>query len=135
MATPPDPSAAAPPTPPEVKDFLDRLSDHWFAPTAHAWHWSRRFIFTLTGSLTFFFFWFLYVAPYGLASETYDSTDFLFFLLVFAIPGSLWFAGIAAWKDLGYGPVRLYLTGFLLPYFVWNLILFMLGRTRPELGI
>ncbi len=135
MAPPTNPALPDSPTPPGFNDILGRILDHWFGPTAHQWHWSRRFIFTLAGSATFFFFWFLYVAPYAFTSGTYDPEALLFFLLVFALPGALWFAGIVAWKDLSYGPVRLYLTGFLLPYFVWNLIIFMLNRTRPELGI
>ena len=48
------------------------------------------------------------------------------------VPGTIWFAAITAWRKLDSGPVRLYLNGFLLPYFVWTLIAFMLGRPVPE---
>ena len=34
---------------------------------------------------------------------------------------SMWFAWLVSWQDMQYGPIRLYPSGFLLPYFVWFL--------------
>ena len=111
-----------------------RILDHWFAPTANEWHWALRFAFTLAGSTTFFFAWFVYIGPLAFRATPDRVTDFYIFLAAIAVPGALWFAGITAWKNLSYGPVRLYLGGFLLLYFVWTLISLMLARTRPEIG-
>lgn len=135
MAPSSGPPNSGPPTPTSFSDVLLRIMDHWFAPTAHDWHWTRRLAFTAAGSATFFFAWFIFLAPYGVILQQQQRETFYLVILGFAVPGTLWFAGLTAWKDLNYGPARLYLSGFLLPYFVWTLISFMLTRTRPELGI
>ena len=114
-------------------DILHRLLDHWFGPTAHGWRWYKRSAFTLAGSATFFLMWSVHiVGSTGVASvPELRATAFLFFIVV-GVLGSIWFAGITAWKDLSYGPVRLYLSGFLLPYLVWSPIVFMLNRELPR---
>ena len=127
-----DSSPEPPPPSSETSSLFHRVLDHWFAPTANEWPWWRRFIFTFLGSATFILTWLLYV----LAADTKDSPDasqaVTLFMTAVALPYTLFFAGITAWKDLSYGPVRLYLSGFLLPYFVWTLIWFMLTRPQPE---
>ena len=55
---------------------------------------------------------------------------------VYFVAFSAWFAWLVCWKDLKYGPVRLYLSGFFLPYFVWLLIdkLFQFGQPIGDGG-
>ena len=124
----------ATPKPSSLAAVFLRIIDHWFGPTADKWHWSLRFAFTFAGSATFFFAWFVYIGPYAFQGTPDKALDFYLFIGVIAIPGAIWFAGITAWKDLSYGPVRLYISGFLLPYFVWTLISFMVSRPRLEFG-
>ena len=114
-------------------NLASRILDHWFAATPKPWPWWKRATFTLIGSATFFLTWLLYIISSGITDSPDAAEAVRAFMAVVAIPGSLWFAGITAWKDLGYGPVRLYIAGFLLPYFVWTLIWIMLARPHPEI--
>ena len=109
-----------------------RIIDHWFAPRAKGWHWFKRGSFTFAGGMTFFVFWSAYIvgATEGLKSPDIESVSWSF--LGISVVGSLWFAGLTAWKDLSYGPARLFLSGFLLPYLVWTLVAIMYGRQFPE---
>ena len=113
--------------------LIHRIVDHWFAPRAKTWSWWKRCLFTFSGGITFFVFWSAYIVG---ATEGFASSDIelvsLTFLGVSAI-GSCWFASLTAWKDLSYGPVRLFLSGFMLPYFVWTLIAIMYERPFPDL--
>ena len=114
-----------------ISDLVHRVVDHWFAPKAKDWTW-ERFAFTLAGSFTFFLFWTAHIVG---STAGFDSLEFNWVAVIFlglSIVGSLWFAGITAWKDLSYGPVRLFLSGFLLPYFVWTLVTFMFARPIPD---
>lgn len=116
-----------------ISDLAHRIVDHWFAPRAKGWTWRRRFSFTFAGSITFFLFWTIYVVGY---TQGFDSLEFNLLtaiFLVLSIVGAPWFAGITAWKDSSYGPVRLFLSGFLLPYFVWTLVAIMNARPIPDL--
>ena len=93
---------------------------------------AQEISFTLAGSFTFFLFWTAYVVG---STEGLDSIEFNLVVAIFlglSIVGSPWFAGITAWKDSRYGPVRLFLSGFLLPYFVWTLVAVMYARPIPE---
>ena len=109
-----------------------RIVEHWFTPRTKGWRWKRIF-FTLSGCITFFLFWTGYIVG---ATGGFGSPDIEFLSLSFltiSITGALWFTGLSAWKDLNYGPVRLFLSGFLLPYFVWTLVAIMYARPFPEL--
>lgn len=118
-----------------VAKVFNRVLDHWFGPTACEWHWSRRFAFTLAGSITFFLAWSVHIyGVTGVASVPDLRIAATLFLVVSTAVGATWFAGLTAWKDLSYGPVRLYLSGFLLPYLVWSLIVIMFNRELPELA-
>ena len=113
-------------------EILDRLLDHWFGPTAHEWGWRRRFVFALAGSATFFLTWSVHiVGSTGVASVPDLSSATYLIITVVGVLGAVWFAGLTAWKDLSYGPVRLYFSGFLLPYLIWSLVVFMLNRELP----
>ena len=115
-----------------ISGLAHRIVDHWFSPRARGWTWRRRFSFTLAGSMTFFLFWTVYVVG---STEGFDAIEFNLVIATFlglSVVGSPWFAGITAWKDLSYGPVRLFLSGFLLPYFVWTLVAIMNARPFPD---
>ena len=115
-----------------ISDLAHRIVDHWFAPKARGWGWRRRFPFTFAGSMTFFLFWTGYVVG---STGGFDAIEFNLVIAIFlglSVVGSPWFAGITAWKDLSYGPVRLFLSGFLLPYFVWTLVAIMYARPIPD---
>ena len=112
-----------------------RILDHWFAPTAKRWGRLKRFSFTFVGSVTFFLAWGVYVSFVLGTPTTPDLSDVNVLLGLVGVPGSIWFAGLTAWKDFGYGPIRLYLSGFLLPYFIWTLIALMLARPTPEIAL
>ena len=112
-------------------EILRRILDHWFGPTAHEWPWYRRFVFALAGSATFVLAWSVHVVgSTGLASVPDLAATFPIIAVV-GVLGAVWFAGLVAWKNLNYGPIRLYLGGFLLPYLVWSLVVFMLQRELP----
>ena len=115
-----------------IFDLAHRFVDHWFAPRARGWTWRKRFLFTLAGSITFFLFWTGYVvgSTAGLHSFEFNLVTVTF--LGLSVVGSPWFAGITAWKDQSYGPVRLFLSGFLLPYLVWTLVAIMYDRPVPD---
>ena len=102
-------------------------------PRAAGWKGPRRFLFTLAGSITFFLFWTAYVigSTKGFYSLEFNLVTATFLGLSFV--GPLWFAGITAWKVQSYGPVRLFLSGFLLPYLLWTLVAIMFARPVPDL--
>ena len=113
-------------------EVAHRVVEHWFAPRTRGWLW-RRIFFTLSGCITFFLFWAGYIVG---ATGGFDSPDIEFLswiFLIISLIGALWFTGLSAWKDLSYGPIRLFLSGFLLPYFVWTLIAIMYARPFPDL--
>lgn len=115
-----------------VSDLAHRVVAHWFGPMVKIWAWYKRFCFTLVGSITFFLFWTAYVAGSGVFDSPEEFNLVTVIFLVISIVGPLWFAGITAWKNLSYGPVRLFLSGFLLPYFVWTLVAIMYARPIPD---
>ncbi len=129
-----DIATTAPAKPPSFADVLLRIIDHWFGPKADKWHWFRRFVFAFSGSATFFLTWFVYIDIVGGFSSTPDKYPERILIVIISVLFALWFAGITAWKDLSYGPIRLYLSGFLLPYLVWTLIQFMMLRPFLESG-
>lgn len=133
MSSNSQPATSCPSRSRRAAEILHRMLDHWFGPTAQKWRWYKRFPFALAGSATFFLAWPVHILSWTgiLSVPDLRTATFLFFVLV-GVLGATWFAGITAWKDLSYGPVRLYLSGFLLPYFVWSLIAFMLTRKLPE---
>lgn len=101
-----------------------RLADQWFGPAAHGWSFPKRFLCAGVGSATFFLALFL-----GRITPDYSRllTDPLYLLsnlpvYFVVITFSAWFAWLVSWKDMQYGPIRLYLYGFLLPYFIARLV-------------
>ena len=132
------PAAPAPPSVQKWATFAEvtrRILDHWFAPTARRWGWLKRFSFAFVGSVTFFLAWGVYISSVLDIWTTPDLADVGRLLGFVGVFGSLWFAGLTVWKDFGYGPIRLYLSGFLLPYFVWTLMAIMLARPNPGIAL
>ena len=129
-------SATAPPDKAtRESEILRRLIDHWFGPRAYGWGVYRRLVFALAGGATFFLAWSVHIVGstgVALVPDLFAAT--LLIMTVVGVLGAVWFAGLTAWKDLNYGPVRLYLSGFLLPYLVWSLVVFMLNRELPGLA-
>ena len=115
-----------------LSDLIQRLTNQWFGPTAEGWSRTKRFAYAFVGSLTFFLGWLIAIATPDvkklILDPLYQATilsTHLYFVVLCA-----WFAWLVCWKDLKYGPVRLYLSGFFLPYIVWLLIdrLFPFGQ-------
>lgn len=123
------PAVLSAPSPAQVfvADFFRRLTAHWFGPTAPHWGRVMQWLITLTGSLTFFIFMavLLYTTePTWFKAYLADPVMFapapvLSMIIIFL---SFFFAWLASWGRRSPGPVRLYLGGFLLPYFVWTLL-------------
>ncbi len=129
------PAASASPSTQKWTTFAEitrRILNHWFAPTARRWGWQKRFSLAFVGSVSFFLAWGGYVISVLGAWDTPEVVHDVGGLLVLVGAfGSFWFAGLTAWKDFGHGPIRLYLSGFLLPYFVWTLMAIMFARPNP----
>lgn len=101
---------------------IDSLIESWFNQTAPGWSRKKRFFYALTGSSTF---------AIGILSavtiqrsiffESDLRVDWVVMLItgIVLLPGSLWFAWLVSWKDMKYGPIRLYLAGLSLPTTVW----------------
>ena len=114
-----------------ISDLAHRFVDHWFAPVDKNWKWYSRFPFTLAGSTTFFVFWVVYVL---VVAKAVDYLEFNFvpaIILGLSVVGPLWFSVITTWADMRHGPIRLFLSGFLLPYFIWTLVTFMYEQEVP----
>ena len=105
--------------------FVEQIGQFITQPRVEGWNFWQRFGCAFPGALTFF-------AAFH-AFELLDHIKALAFdkelraavesSILWGIGGaSVWFAWLVALKDNGYGPVRLYLAGFLLPTLVWSII-------------
>ena len=101
-----------------------RVTSHWFGPDTHGWGFGKRFATAFVGSISFFLAWL-----FALVSS--DTSKFIrdpFYQVVilsshiYIVLFAGWFAWLASCRDQKYGPARLYLAGFLLPYFIWWLV-------------
>lgn len=105
-------------------DVIRRLANQWFGPAVHGWSPLERFLCALAGSFTFFLAWSFFSIPRNiqrlLIDPLYLSTAVPFLTILFIY--CVLFAWLVSARDMQYGPIRLYLSGFLLPYFVWWLI-------------
>ena len=111
-------------------DLAHRIVDRWFAPAHKNWKWYRRFLFTISGSITFFLFWGMYVNQ-GFEYLEFNLNSAIF--LGILVAGPPWFAGITAWANFRSGPVGFFLSGFLLPYFIWTLVAYMHAKEVPPI--
>ena len=108
--------------------LVARVENQWFGPRASHWGDLTRCCVALAGSGTFVGVWYAYVildprSRYEWLRNIASGEDVIpgvQYIVISAI--ALWFAWLASWKTRGYGPIRLYFGGFLLPYLVWILI-------------
>ena len=121
--------------------FIDSVNESWFGEDFHRWprkrrfcrYWPQlvRFAFAFSGSLTsclaFFIYNFDVTSIDRQSDEIFLSTSDLF--LLFAGPISLWFAFLVSYGNRKSGPTRLYLSGLLLPVFVWTVVNFAFVKT------
>ena len=108
-------------------DFLRRLANQWFGPAAPRWGKVRQFLVALTGSGTFFAMLAVFVLLEDLVwFKTILVEPELFAPAYILVPSIIalsgFFAWITSWGRQKPGPVRLYLSGFLLPYLIWTLL-------------
>lgn len=111
-------------------EIANRFVDHWFGDSQKVCGWrKKRFVFSFAGSATFFLTWAVYIVG---STGIWTVPDWRVAIVWLFVGGGFaltsWFASLIAWKDLSYGPVRLYLAGFSLPYFIWTLIALMYAR-------
>ena len=118
-------------------EMMRRIMDHWTGPVAIEWSLRRRFYIASSGSLTFWSLWTGKSVVEIMSKLQIDlllADSFRVDLLAVAFAAA-WVLGLPAlhgilvsWIDQQHGPIRLYLSGFLLSYFIW----FLLSQT-PEL--
>ena len=105
-------------------DLVRRVTSHWFGSDPHGWGPAKRFATAFVGSLSFFIVWlFAAISPdirRLILDLQYQTAVLLSQVYVLLIVG--WFAWLVSCRDQQYGPARLYLAGFLLPYFIWGLV-------------
>lgn len=108
-------------------EMMRRIMDHWTGPSARNWSFRRRFIIAGGGSFTFWAIRPIIAEPDILRYAFRIMDDLLavfwlsFVVLIVSILTSV-YGYFISWDDRQHGPVRLYLGGFLLSYFVWFLL-------------
>ena len=111
-------------TPTGLDRFIDNVTETWFNDNFRDWPWSRRFAFAFAGSATFALAFFAFDFPETSSDRQADPQLLdpeLFYALVL-VPVAIWFACLVCHRNKKSGPTRLYLSGFLLPTFVWATI-------------
>lgn len=116
---------------PLLKQFarvIKRFDEAWFEPVACGWSRPKRFVYSWSGSITF-----SVVAGVVLADRWFfdlvadSSLRWLFGFVVLAMVAvSAWFAWLVSWRNENYNPIRLFVSGLVLPAFVWTLVEFVL---------
>ena len=121
--------------------FMDKITDSWFNDDFRNWPEQRnscrcwpplvRFAFAFAGSSTSGLAFFIY--NIGMTSidrqQDQDLWDPFQLLLSVVVPMSVWFAFLVSYRNRRSGPTRLYLSGFLLPAFVWTVVNYAFVRT------
>lgn len=102
-------------------DVFMSLMKQWFGPVPDL-NSINRFLCAVAGSVTFFigFTLIALVEHLRLIIDSKFISLFLPLIVSFIILSAL-FARLVSWIDMGFGPIRLYMSGFLLPYIVWLL--------------
>lgn len=119
----------------ELARWVREMRVQWFAPTEPPLNRGRTFFFTFLGSST----WSSFVLPTRMLSldndnllrfisDMQDVVGIAFFILLFLIPMFLFPSLISLGsQQQRYGPVRLYLSGLMLP----TVTMFILGLSLP----
>ena len=109
-------------------EMMRRIMDHWTGPVAIGLAPWQRFCIASIGSFTFLSFW------AGLKVNKTDvitgskfldglvGNTVLAFIVTVVLVFSVLYGILVSWKDQQYGPIRLYLNGFLFSYFIWFLL-------------
>lgn len=111
-------------------EMMRRIMDHWTGPAAIGWDLRRRFCIASSGSFTFLSFWAGLMAwKTGVVIDAklldyQEGVTVLAVIVTVVLVFSVLYGILVSWKDQQYGPIRLYLNGFLFSYFIW----FMLSR-------
>ena len=102
--------------------------DHWTGPAAIGWGLRRRFCIASSGSFTFLSFWAgLKVSKTDVITRSKFLDDLvgniaLASIVTVVLVFSVLYGILVSWNDQQYGPIRLYLSGFLFSYFIWFLL-------------
>lgn len=120
-------------------DVVRHITANWFGGRETTWSRPLRLFYAFLGSFTFFAmqsfvlrydksFTDVFTSQTNGQSPDSHQPSFLLSvddLSIILIALSALFAFISGYIDRQHGPVRLYLGGFLLPYFIWALIVFV----------
>ena len=114
----------------EIAEWIKVLRKQWLTPVNQKWGFGLRFLCAFAGSLSVF----TLVAFFRLAdtmgilvTDILLTGDFYYFSIIFialliSVSVAIWFAWLVSWRDFGYGPARLYLSGIVLPTLAWLII-------------
>ena len=105
--------------------ILRRIEEVWFDKSAKGWSDKQRFACAWVGAFTFGGTF--YVMEVVDKLSEFDADSALRWILplpaaAFLLVAPAWFAWMVSSRDLGHGPVRLYLSGLVLPALVWVFI-------------
>ena len=109
----------------EISEWIRVLREQWLTPVDQGWGFGRRFFCALVGSLSVFMLvaFSRLVTWLDLALEDFSNYGpILGLALVISFLVAVWFAWLVSWKDFGYGPVRLYFSGIVLPTLAWLIV-------------
>ncbi len=109
-------------------NFIDKITEIWFNDDFRKRSGIFRFAYSFVGSVTFAIAFSVYEYPKTSLDRSLDpellDTQHFYLLLLFV---ALWFAFLVSYGNTKSGPIRLYLSGFLLPTFIWTIINYVFG--------
>ena len=101
----------------ETAEWLKLHRKHWYQDSEITWSRRKQFLFSFSGSFSFF----LAIHIYFVMTRTVPSFElltelfiFTFYFFSFLFPATF-FGAILAWKPRKTGPIRLYIAGVALP--------------------
>ena len=119
-----------------ISEMMRRIMDHWAGPAVLGWSTRKRFWIASGGSLTFFLFWSALMTTEADINIMPTMDDLpavgqLLLIVLVVLTLTPFYGYLVSLVDRQHGPVRLYLGGFLLPYFVWFLLSQMTNSSVP----
>lgn len=108
----------------EIAEWIKMLRNQWLVPVNQGWGFGRRFLCALAGSLSVFMLVVFFRLAGYLDIAIADPLIYpqIGLALLISVPVASWFAWLVSWKDFGYGPARLYLSGIVLPTVAWLIV-------------